>query len=56
MCEECEYLRKERAGMLMEAGLEIEAADWAARVERCWDHRDVLCFEDLAERTRRVLS
>lgn len=38
-CGECEYLRLERAGMEMEAGLSVPEADAAAAGERCAEHR-----------------
>jgi hypothetical protein len=34
-CTECDYLRKERAGMWIDSGADIETADQAAQNERC---------------------
>lgn len=56
-CEECAYLRAERAGMYLSDGAPLEVADRAAQRERCSNHpyTQMDLFNELADRTRKVL-
>ncbi len=39
-CPDCDYLKKERAGMWIDSGADIETADQAAQNERCKKHEN----------------
>lgn len=39
-CPDCAYLQKERAGMWIDNGADMETADQAAQNERCKKHEN----------------